>query len=174
MQEDQVKALTTELMLNWVLDYYLIHANDEGFTYTDDICLVDKGLIRASNFLVKIGLLENNGGDEPWEQILVPAKLTRLPKIEEAFFYFTWFGSFYGYIIHHPKEGFLVHKRVKNIFDKLTTLGYCEQRDSFFFWTDVALKQMPYLFNEDFFSEPTPDFKSAARTWGVIHNNSLF
>ena len=124
MQKHQVQSETIELLLNWMLDFYIIHANNDGFQYGDDICLVDKGLMKIANFLMESGRLKNVGGDELWEQTLVPTELTRLPTFEEAFSYFIWLGDFYGFRIKHPKEGFLVDDSVLNIFEKLKALEF--------------------------------------------------
>lgn len=172
MSKYQLQSATTELLLNWMLDFYIIHADSDGFNYGDDVCLVDKGLIKIADFLLEIGLLKNVGGDELWEQILVPTKLVRLPKLEEAFSYFIWLGDFYGFWIKHPKEGFLVDNSVLSIFEKLTALGYCEEKEEFFFWSDAARKHMRFGdFPQSRFTEAPPEFENVPRVWRKLYKN---
>ncbi len=100
--------------------------------------------LSVGEILTAAGIYKNpNPANNPW---LFASRLEHndisrlppdaLPAFEIMMSCFLTLGDYLGYPTHAKGDGFIIDDKLKPIFDDLVTLGFCEQSDLLYIWTE--------------------------------------
>jgi len=121
------------LMLEWMVAWSETKLNKNEGT---QLSTSSATLQNAADVLAKFGITKQNPQDKAYIYITSDVSLPNTYDFEEILYAYYDLGNFYGYGVLFLEEGFMVADDLKQLFQNLVQLGYCNTANEFYFWTE--------------------------------------
>lgn len=124
---------TAHTMVSWIAGWgkFITADGDSKFVYD----FGDTSRLHAARLLVEFGVFLENS---PLDYSLINNTPNRREfyELEDIIYIFYDLGAFYSYGVRFREQGFKVENALVELFDNLVELKFCEENESFYFWTD--------------------------------------